>query len=1128
MARSGAGRSRVEGLHYTGWVRIRPRLGREQEFARLAASSPHLVFEAWRFEDELMFYGWLYGVAVPRLRLYASVEPVEEPPGLERFRWMAELKAPRHDTWETGVGVAEWKSVYAQMPPGMVLQVIAHYDAYAELELRKKATHYRLGRKPEMRGMGPLEYHRQDPARAREIERLLASPERRRIMVTLVRVYGGDKEAVRLFADAVSGFFTPALKVVVKRRRGKSSELRDWEQLLTGVFSKKGRKDLPWIPWDEFVKILELPRPEEAPVKPSRAVPLPSVVPERPREESIRVGETPDGKEVWISLEDLYRHGYVVGMTGGGKSTFLWNLVLRLHGLGKAAIVVIDPHGELAYDLLQSSLERDRVWFLDPIRAPFGLNPLEVPDIPGFPREHLFDMVVKNTVEMLEKIMRLPETAVNVKYLVQTLLRYMLEKMENPTLGDLYEAVMALRSGELDLPIDDPKWRLQVEILQKMQEQTFISALSRLEPFARSPVVRRVTSRTTLDLRELLRPGNLVVVRLAKGELTGEVVELLMAILVQKLWFYVLERDARIRSGAREEKTPIIAVIDEFQNAAGAEVFEDILSEARKYGLHLVLAHQYVRQVPDGLLHAVLANTGFKLVFPPSGEDIEKFARVDAAFAEQLRKALSGISPGEAVLFLRSRPGEEAPPPIIVRTDPPPRRPRSGPPEKLARTPTPPPEEPEASDIVAKLNPVLRYLPRDRLDPVEAWVLYHTYILSGQSGDGWVQWSDVNVRLGLPRKKADEARDRLAARGFIEATKQGNRWLVRYVKGLFDGLRAAAPGDEGYRLAREALLYYFQRGFIVYSARQDPGLPSRPDLVAIPWDPSSMSLRYDKAVAVEVESCNELETHPEQVIRNLLKHRGVFAEVHFWAPAGCRRRLVELLERAKPRLPLPVKIMPEEPRGAVEEAGAGEAVEEQPEPGSAEEEPKAPREESEKIHEEHRAKAEISGAGAATAEDLHRLLEAQARHLLALGEAVTSILEAQKTSQEKLQQLLEAITQTNKLLEQQTKLLERLLQHQEYMHRDNEEPIQEPTHSHEEPQRAQTETPEETREPEPEQPGQQTCIPVELDHPQGETTCLPPETAHRAQQLRKQGYKLIRTRTGKLYATRGTRKLALE
>ena len=541
MARSGVGRSRVEGLHYTGWVRIRPRLGREQEFARLAASSPHLVFEAWRLEDELVFYGWLYGVAVPRLRLYASVEPVEEPPGLERFRWMAELKAPRHDTWETGVGVAEWKSVYAQMPPGMVLQVIAHYDAYAELELRKKATHYRLGRKPEMKGMGPLEYHRQDPARAREIERLLASPERRRIMVTLVRVYGGDKEAVRLFADAVSGFFTPALKVVVKRRRGKSSELRDWEQLLTGVFSKKGRKDLPWIPWDEFVKILELPRPEEAPVKPSRAVPLPSVVPERPREESIRVGETPDGKEVRISLEDLYRHGYVVGMTGGGKSTFLWNLVLRLHGLGKAAIVVIDPHGELAYDLLQSGLERDRVWFLDPIRAPFGLNPLEVPDIPGFPREHLVDMVVKNTVEMLEKIMRLPETAVNVKYLVQTLLRYMLERMENPTLGDLYEAVMALRSGELDLPIDDPKWRLQVEILQKMQEQTFISALSRLEPFARSPVVRRVTSRTTLDLRGLLRPGNLVVVRLAKGELTGEVVELLMAIIVQKLWLYVLE-----------------------------------------------------------------------------------------------------------------------------------------------------------------------------------------------------------------------------------------------------------------------------------------------------------------------------------------------------------------------------------------------------------------------------------------------------------------------------------------------------------------------------------------------------------------------------------------------------------
>ncbi len=484
-------------------------------------------------------------------------------------------------------------------------------------------------------------------------------------------------------------------------------------------------------------------------------------------------------------------------------------------------------------------------------------------------------------------------------------------------------------------------------------------------------------------------------------------------------------------------------MVDKFQNLAGLPVVETILSEARKYGLHLVMAHQHTRQLPEELLQSVFSNTGVKVVFRVGGQDLEKLKALDPEFAAELGKVLASLTTGRAVVKRSGQRGEEPPPPALVKMDPPPRRRLSniGVVDRLPGF-APPPEPREGFDIVSKLNPVLRFLPRERLDPVEAWVLFHVYVAT-DGGSREELWSNVLVRLGLPRGRADEARNALASRGLLEARREGNRWLVRYSRGLFEGLRSVAPSEEGYRLAREALLYYFQRGYIVYPARQDPGLSARPDLVAIPFDPSSMSLRYDKSVAVEVESCNELSTHPEQAVRNALKHRGVFREVHLWAPRRCRARLLEVLAGVRGKLPLPVRAMPpeeavEEEAGGVEAGEAGASVAGGGGAGPPRREPGTPMEPPGEAPVEGAVAAEagqgVGGAvgspepGAAGDSSLRRLLEAQAELLAALGRAQARILEAQEKSSEKLEKLLEAVSRMNQLLEKQTQLLERLLE----------------------------------------------------------------------------------------------------
>lgn len=695
-----------------------------------------------------------------------------------------------------------------------------------------------------------------------------------KVVLGAVVVLASDKETQEYIERLVEASCNVRLRWERRKARNtkeveevlKPPRIGFWERLL-------GERNRLVFLENALHEVVKLPDPSLHKIGFVRGSPLPLVMPERAGEKTFRVGVLEDGREFRLSIEDLYRHTYVIGQTGSGKTTFIKTLVHRLREFEDVAIVVVDPHGDMARELAE---EMPGSLYLHPIKSPFGLNPLDLPRTGD--RDHAVTIAIDILLEMFKEVLRLMETAVNVKYLLQVILRTLYSKTDSPTMADLYGVILALYRGELDLDVDDPEWQHQLGALQRMQDQTFISALSRLEAYAHDKLLLKMTSRTTIDVDRIMSPGSITVFATPKADLGENLARLIASTIVMKTWFESL---ARARIG--KQRTPVFLVIDEFQFVADLPIIDTILSEARKYGLHLVIAHQHTKQIPEQLLQSVLTNCAVKVAFMVGGSDIKKLAMMDASFADSLAKALTGLSVGKAVVKVTARPGEQQPPPVIVQLD--------YVPHEVVReeiyTKAFDPGEAVRTDLKSLINPVLKYV--DPLRPLDMLSLYYV------CRHGAISVVDLAAKLGARREEVEKAVSRLAASGYVEVEREGSKKVVKYVRGFLRGVRTAAPSDEGYEVARIAVWRYYARGYVVAPAKQDPSLKARPDLVAVPVDKAAWRPLYSKAVAVEVESCNEVTTHPEQVVRNWFKESVKdFAEVHVWVSEECFSKLKQL------------------------------------------------------------------------------------------------------------------------------------------------------------------------------------------------------------------------------------------
>lgn len=317
---------------------------------------------------------------------------------------------------------------------------------------------------------------------------------------------------------------------------------------------------------------------------------------------------------------DRGRHVYIIGQTGTGKSGLLELFALSdvFHNQGYA---IIDPHGDFAVNNLRfvpASRIQDVVYFNPADTAfPMGFNPMEVTD-PAL-RNNISSEIIGVMKRMFGESWG-PRLEYILRYTILALLYY-----PNTTMLDITRMLTDKRfRNEVLSHVEDTVvlnfWNIEFASWNdKFQAEAIAPVLNKVGAFTANPIIRNIIgqSKSTFNIRKLMDEGKILIVNLSKGLLGEDNASILGAFLVIKIQLAAMSR-ADIPN--IDDRRPFYLYVDEFQNFA-TDSFATILSEARKYGLNLTVANQYVSQMQDTVRDAVFGNVGTMITMRVSADD---------------------------------------------------------------------------------------------------------------------------------------------------------------------------------------------------------------------------------------------------------------------------------------------------------------------------------------------------------------------------------------------------------------------------------------------------------------------------------------------------------------------------
>ncbi len=326
-----------------------------------------------------------------------------------------------------------------------------------------------------------------------------------------------------------------------------------------------------------------------------------------------------------IKRTDRRQHMYVVGKTGTGKTTLLHNMMVQdiLNGEG---VCVIDPHGEFVETLLQKiPVEREEdVIYFNPADTEYhiGFNVLELPD-PKY--KHL---VASGLMGIFTKIWANVWSA-RMEYIMNNTVLALLDTPGTSLLGVTRLLVDKEYREKIIANVKDPVIKsFWVHEFEEWRDQFRNEAIAPIQnkvgQFLSTTVIRNIIgqSKSTIDVFEIMNTAKIFLVNLSKGRVGEDNSALLGSMLITKMQLAAMER-VRIRE---DERVDFFLYIDEFQNFA-TDAFANILSEARKYRLNLILAHQYIGQLVSDtstkVRDAVFGNVGTMIAFRVGASDAE-------------------------------------------------------------------------------------------------------------------------------------------------------------------------------------------------------------------------------------------------------------------------------------------------------------------------------------------------------------------------------------------------------------------------------------------------------------------------------------------------------------------------
>lgn len=336
-------------------------------------------------------------------------------------------------------------------------------------------------------------------------------------------------------------------------------------------------------------------------------------------------------KAIRLAEGDRQRHMYVVGQTGTGKSTYLENLALQdmLEGRGFA---FVDPHGDTAEKLL-AMVPKERtedVIYFSPadMEFPLGLNMFE------YSSPDQKDFLIQEAINMLYKLYDPQHQGIIGPRYEHLFRNAALAVMADPAGGTFVDIPKLFRDPQFVEQklkhVTDQNviefWRKEMPASQRSNEFGEVTSwfVSKFGAFMSNEMMRNIIGQTksSFDLRQIMDEGKILLVNLSRGR-TGDLnSKLLGMIFVMKF-----EAAAMSRADVPEEyRKDFCLYVDEFQNFS-TDSFADILSQARKYHLNLVVANQFTTQLSEEIRDAVFGNVGSVVCFRVGTNDAEFLAK---------------------------------------------------------------------------------------------------------------------------------------------------------------------------------------------------------------------------------------------------------------------------------------------------------------------------------------------------------------------------------------------------------------------------------------------------------------------------------------------------------------------
>jgi CxxC-x17-CxxC domain-containing protein len=335
-------------------------------------------------------------------------------------------------------------------------------------------------------------------------------------------------------------------------------------------------------------------------------------------------------KKFGIKLDDRRRHVYVVGKTGMGKTVMMENMAIQDIQTGRG-IGFIDPHGEAAeklLDFIPANRINDVIYF-NPADLDYPLA-FNVMESVGIENRHL---VASGLMGVFKKIW--PDVwSARMEYILNNAILALLEYPNTTLLG-------------INRMLADPEYRKKIvekvtdPVVKSFWVQEFARYTQRYEieataaiqnkvgQFISNPLIRNIVGqvKSKIDMREVMDGGKILIANISKGKIGEDNSRLLGALLITKLQLAAM---SRVDIPEEEKRRDFFLYVDEFQNFA-TEAFVNILSEARKYRLSLVLGNQYISQLEEmtstgrstKVKDAIFGNVGTIITFRVGAEDAE-------------------------------------------------------------------------------------------------------------------------------------------------------------------------------------------------------------------------------------------------------------------------------------------------------------------------------------------------------------------------------------------------------------------------------------------------------------------------------------------------------------------------